>query len=59
MGYGVSAALTDTVFQRSASFSWALALLCLAISVAAAIAASWIPIRTAVKIDPAVVLSDE
>lgn len=59
VGYGVSAALTDTVFQRSTSFSWALALLCLAISVAAAVAASWIPIRTAVKIDPAVVLSDE
>lgn len=59
LGYAVSQALTRGVFQRSLSFNSLLAAACLIISLVVAVFASIGPVRQAVTIDPAVVLSDE
>ena len=59
IGYGLAAALTGMVFDRSLSFNWWLGLGSLALSTLVAVVASVPPVHRATRIDPAVVLREE
>lgn len=59
IGYALARALCTHVFDRSLSFSVPLALAAVALSVILAIVASIPPVRSATRIDPAVVLREE
>lgn len=58
-GYGMARWLCATVFERSISFSWWLAVVSVVFSALVAVVASIPPVHRATRIDPAVVLREE
>ncbi len=58
-GHGLAQAVSTSVFDAPIPFSWWLASLCVALTALVAIIASIAPVRSASRIDPAVVLREE
>lgn len=59
LGYGLALILSQTVFETSLAFNWPLGVVSVLVSMCLALAASYIPVRRASRIDPAVVLREE
>ncbi|WP_366180107.1 ABC transporter permease [Actinomyces timonensis] len=58
-GHGLAQAVSTSVFDAPIPFSWWLASLCVALTALVAVVASIAPVRSASRIDPAVVLREE
>ena len=59
VGYGLAVAVSVGVFEQAVDFTWWLAVLAVLMTAAVAVIASYSPVRSASRIDPALVLREE
>ena len=59
VGYGLAVAVSVGVFEQAVGFTWWLAVVAVLMTAAVAVIASYSPVRSASRIDPALVLREE